>query len=146
MVSGKRKTVSGKWKAVSGKRKAESGKRKTESGKQPLRAIHHSLLIAHCSPLTAYRLPLTQGQPMTGKVNRIDVHSHVLPRELIELIRRNPRDYQMCVEGTDAPFDMADDDPLAMIDAVPGLSAEQRDRIFGLNALELLGEAAAFQT
>jgi aminocarboxymuconate-semialdehyde decarboxylase len=43
--------------------------------------------------------------------------------------------------GTDAPFDMAEDDPLGMIDAVPGLTAEQRDRIYGLNALELLGEA-----
>jgi aminocarboxymuconate-semialdehyde decarboxylase len=43
--------------------------------------------------------------------------------------------------GTDAPFDMAEDDPLAMIAAVRGLSAEQRDRIYGLNALELLGEA-----
>ncbi len=38
--------------------------------------------------------------------------------------------------GTDAPFDMAEDDPLAMINTVPGLTAAQRDRIFGLNALE----------
>ena len=45
--------------------------------------------------------------------------------------------------GTDAPFDMAEDDPLAMLDAVPGLTAQQRDRIYGLNALELLGETAA---
>jgi hypothetical protein len=37
---------------------------------------------------------------------------------------------------------MAEDDPIAMIDAVEGLSAEQRDRIYGLNALELLGEKA----
>jgi aminocarboxymuconate-semialdehyde decarboxylase len=44
--------------------------------------------------------------------------------------------------GTDAPFDMAEDDPLSMIDAVPGLTPAQRDRIYGLNALELLGEAA----
>ena len=28
------------------------------------------------------------------------MHSHVLPRELIELIRKNPRDYQMRVDGT----------------------------------------------
>jgi len=44
--------------------------------------------------------------------------------------------------GTDAPFDMAEDDPLAMINAVPGLTGLQRDRIFGLNALDLLGENA----
>jgi aminocarboxymuconate-semialdehyde decarboxylase len=42
--------------------------------------------------------------------------------------------------GTDAPFDMAEDNPLAMIDALTGLTAQQRDRILGLNALELLGE------
>ncbi len=36
---------------------------------------------------------------MSGKVKRIDVHSHVLPLELIELIRQRPRDYQMRVEG-----------------------------------------------
>jgi len=43
--------------------------------------------------------------------------------------------------GTDAPFDMAEEDPLAMINALPGLSARDRDRILGLNALKLLGEA-----
>ena len=43
--------------------------------------------------------------------------------------------------GTDAPFDMAEEDPLAMINALPGLSARDRDRILGLNALALLGEA-----
>ncbi len=42
--------------------------------------------------------------------------------------------------GTDAPFDMAEDDPLATIDSVPGLTPDQRNRIYGLNALELLGE------
>jgi len=42
--------------------------------------------------------------------------------------------------GTDAPFDMAEDDPVAMINALPGLTDEQRERILGLNALELLGE------
>jgi aminocarboxymuconate-semialdehyde decarboxylase len=42
--------------------------------------------------------------------------------------------------GTDAPFDMAEDNPLAMINALTGLTGQQRDRILGLNALELLGE------
>ncbi|HET9403508.1 MAG TPA: amidohydrolase family protein, partial [Burkholderiales bacterium] len=42
--------------------------------------------------------------------------------------------------GTDAPFDMAEEDPLAMIASLP-LSDEQRDRILGRNALRLLGEA-----
>jgi aminocarboxymuconate-semialdehyde decarboxylase len=44
--------------------------------------------------------------------------------------------------GTDAPFDMGEDDPIAKIDAVKGLTPAQRDRILGLNALELLGEKA----
>jgi len=43
--------------------------------------------------------------------------------------------------GTDAPFDMAEDDPVAMIEALPGLTEQQRDRVLGLNVLELLGEA-----
>jgi aminocarboxymuconate-semialdehyde decarboxylase len=42
--------------------------------------------------------------------------------------------------GTDAPFDMAEEDPLAMIASLP-LSSEQRERILGGNALRLLGEA-----
>jgi aminocarboxymuconate-semialdehyde decarboxylase len=43
--------------------------------------------------------------------------------------------------GTDAPFDMADENPIAMIDSLRSLTDEQRDRIFGKNALRLLGEA-----
>jgi aminocarboxymuconate-semialdehyde decarboxylase len=42
--------------------------------------------------------------------------------------------------GTDAPFDMAEDDPVAMINSLP-LSDRERDQILGLNALALLGEA-----
>ena len=41
--------------------------------------------------------------------------------------------------GTDAPFDMAEEDPLAMIRSLP-LPDRQRDQILGLNALALLGE------
>lgn len=44
------------------------------------------------------------------------------------------------VIGTDAPFDMAEDDPVSMIASLP-LGDEQRDRILGRNALRLLGEA-----
>jgi aminocarboxymuconate-semialdehyde decarboxylase len=42
--------------------------------------------------------------------------------------------------GTDAPFDMAEEDPLAMINAL-GVTEHERERILGLNALELLGES-----
>ena len=44
--------------------------------------------------------------------------------------------------GTDAPFDMAENDPLAMIDAL-GLDDADRDRILGSNALELLRETTS---
>lgn len=41
--------------------------------------------------------------------------------------------------GTDAPFDMAEDDPVAMIESLD-LTGDQRSRILGRNALALLGE------
>jgi aminocarboxymuconate-semialdehyde decarboxylase len=44
------------------------------------------------------------------------------------------------VLGTDAPYDMGEENPLAMLDALPELTDEQRERIRGLNALGLLGE------
>jgi len=42
------------------------------------------------------------------------------------------------VLGTDFPFDMGDD-PVALLDAVPGLTAEDRDAVAGTNAERLLG-------
>ena len=42
--------------------------------------------------------------------------------------------------GTDAPYDMAEEDPLAMINALQ-ITEHERERILGLNALELLGES-----
>ena len=44
--------------------------------------------------------------------------------------------------GTDAPFDMGEDDPLVRLAAVRGLGAADRDRICGLNMLGLLAERA----
>lgn len=41
--------------------------------------------------------------------------------------------------GTDIPFDMADETALDTLDAVPGLSADARARIAGLNAWALTG-------
>ncbi|MBC7778985.1 MAG: amidohydrolase [Proteobacteria bacterium] len=54
------------------------------------------------------------------------------------LIRRVGADRVMI--GTDAPFDMAEDIPLDLLAAVAELTDAQRDRIRGVNALELLGE------
>ncbi|MBM6581256.1 amidohydrolase [Microvirga sp. BT689] len=43
--------------------------------------------------------------------------------------------------GTDAPFDMGDEDPVKTIADAPGLTDEQRAQIAGRTALSLLGEA-----
>jgi hypothetical protein len=42
--------------------------------------------------------------------------------------------------GTDAPFDMAEDDPLGKLSEVTELSEDDRSRILGGNALALLGD------
>jgi aminocarboxymuconate-semialdehyde decarboxylase len=44
------------------------------------------------------------------------------------------------VIGTDHPFDMATADPVGAIDAIPNLSANERESICSLNAKRLLGE------
>jgi aminocarboxymuconate-semialdehyde decarboxylase len=44
--------------------------------------------------------------------------------------------------GTDAPFDMGEENPIGRLDTVQDLNAADRDRICGLNMLGLLGEAA----
>ena len=61
---------------------------------------------------------------MPGKTPIVDVHSHVLPRPLIEAIAA-----------------LVEENPLAMLDQLTGLSNQQRDLIHGLNALALIGEA-----
>jgi aminocarboxymuconate-semialdehyde decarboxylase len=43
------------------------------------------------------------------------------------------------VLGTDYPFDMGLDDPIGLLDAVPGLTTAERDLILGTNAERLLG-------
>lgn len=45
------------------------------------------------------------------------------------------------VIGTDHPFDMGPDDPMAAIDAIPGLTASEREAVCGLTAKSLLGES-----
>jgi aminocarboxymuconate-semialdehyde decarboxylase len=54
------------------------------------------------------------------------------------LIRRVGADRVMI--GTDAPFDMAEDDPLGKLSEVTELSEDDRSRILGGNALALLGD------
>jgi len=47
--------------------------------------------------------------------------------------------------GTDYPADMGEVDPIGFIEGAPGLSAEERRAILGLNAARLLGIAAPAQ-
>jgi aminocarboxymuconate-semialdehyde decarboxylase len=44
------------------------------------------------------------------------------------------------VIGTDHPFDMGPDDAVGAIDAIPGLTAQERDQVYRLTARSLLGE------
>jgi aminocarboxymuconate-semialdehyde decarboxylase len=45
------------------------------------------------------------------------------------------------VIGTDHPFDMGPEDPVGSIDAIPGLTAKEREQVCTLTAKGLLGEA-----
>ncbi len=44
------------------------------------------------------------------------------------------------VIGTDAPFDMGEEHPVEMIEKVRGLSAKDRDQVFGRTAMSLMGK------
>ena len=64
------------------------------------------------------------------------VHDPQALRFLIDLVGAS-----RIVLGTDAPFDMGDADPLALLDSVPGLTAEERRAIVAGTARSLLGES-----
>ncbi len=93
---------------------------------------------------------------MTRNTSVIDMHSHVLPKPLIEAIAARPREHDIEVVraplecgylvdrvGTDAPCDMGEENPLGMLEQLTGLTNQQRDLIHGSNALALLGEGQA---
>lgn len=44
------------------------------------------------------------------------------------------------VIGSDHPFDMGPDDPVASIDAIPGLTLQEREQVYGFTARALLRE------
>jgi len=62
------------------------------------------------------------------------VHSPAVLRFLVDTMGAD----QVLV-GTDYPFEMGDDDPVALVDAVPGLEPSQRDAILSGNARRLFG-------
>ena len=55
-------------------------------------------------------------------------------RHLVEIVGSD-----RVMAGTDFPFDMGDDDPLGLIDAVEGLSDDERAAMKGGNAARLFG-------
>jgi aminocarboxymuconate-semialdehyde decarboxylase len=44
------------------------------------------------------------------------------------------------VLGTDHPFDMGPDDPMGSVEAIPGLTKDEREQICSRTALSLHGE------
>lgn len=88
------------------------------------------------------------GKSARKRQRGIDVHSHVIPAEMLEGIRRDARALRYRIElvgadrvmiGTGAPFDMGEEHPIERVRSVRGLTAAQRERIFTRNALELSG-------
>ncbi|MGW4801259.1 amidohydrolase family protein [Nonomuraea sp. NPDC004297] len=59
------------------------------------------------------------------------------PEQLAYLVGRYGAEHVLL--GTDYPYDMGDDDPLALLGATPGLDQRQIDLIAGGNAARLLG-------
>jgi aminocarboxymuconate-semialdehyde decarboxylase len=70
-------------------------------------------------------------------LNRIWFDSLVYSPEQLEFLVRRAGASQVVI-GTDYPFDMGVEDPLARLDTAPGLSASDRAAIRGENAVSLL--------
>jgi aminocarboxymuconate-semialdehyde decarboxylase len=62
------------------------------------------------------------------------VHSPAVLRFLVDTMGADH-----VLVGTDYPFEMGDDDPVALVDAVPGLEPSQREAILSGNARRLFG-------
>jgi len=101
-------------------------------------------------------LPYQIGRLEHGYDVRPETRASTRTRPL-ELLRRfhfdsmvfNPRALRYLIDvvgsdrvalGTDSPFDMGEEHPLAQIDAIPGLTPREREDLCGRTALRLLGE------
>lgn len=110
------------------------------------------IVLAHGGGFTPYQIGrLVHGHKVRSETNaktktspkdllkRIYFDSLVFePQALRYLIDLVGADH-ICI-GTDSPFDMADNDPKATIDAVPGVTAAERECICSRTALKLLCE------
>lgn len=77
-------------------------------------------------------------QPPSHYLRRLYFDTVVFdPDQLAYLVRKYGADH--IVLGTDYPFDMAEFDPLGLLDRTPGLGEPERAAIMGGNAMRLLG-------
>lgn len=108
--------------------------------------------LAHGGGYVPYQIGrLVRGHEMRGETHAISTTSpmELLRRFYFDTVVFEPRSISFLAElvgadkvflGTDAPFDMGDEEPLKTINAAPGLSDAQRRSICGGTALALLGE------
>jgi aminocarboxymuconate-semialdehyde decarboxylase len=111
------------------------------------------IVLAHGGGFLPYQIGrLVHGHAVRSETNGISKSS---PKELLKRIYFDSLVFEpqalrylidlvgaghVCI-GTDAPFDMADNDPKATIDAVPGITPRERQCICCGTALKLLRES-----
>jgi aminocarboxymuconate-semialdehyde decarboxylase len=113
------------------------------------------LCVAHAGGFVPYQIGrLEHGHRVRPEVR---AHTNTPPTELLhrlffDTITFNPLALRYLVDlvggdrivlGTDAPFDMGDEDPLQTVGAIPGLKPEERKAILAGTAGRLLDEKAA---
>lgn len=113
---------------------------------------HLKLGLAHGGGFVPYQIGrLVRGHQMRGETHAISSTSplELMRRFYFDTVLFEPRSISFLTElvgadkvflGTDAPFDMGDEEPLKTINAAPGLLDAQRRSICAGTALALLGE------
>ena len=110
------------------------------------------IVLAHGGGFTPYQIGrLVHGHKVRAETN---TKTKTSPKELLKRIYFDSLVFEpqalrylidlvgadhICI-GTDSPFDMADNDPKATIDAVPGITPTERECVCSRTALKLLCE------
>lgn len=113
------------------------------------------LCVAHGGGFAPYQIGrLDHGHRVRSEPRE---HTETAPSELLgrlffDTVTFNPRALRYLVDlvgaeqvalGSDAPFDMGDEDPRSTVTSVPGLSERERETILSGTARRLLGEEGA---
>lgn len=110
------------------------------------------LLLAHGGGFAPYQIGrLVHGHRVRAETRAKTASSPktLLKRLYFDTITHDPQALRFLIDlvgsdhvliGSDAPFDMGDEDPLAGLDRVAPLGAAERENICGRNAMRLLGE------